>query len=99
MSWVLHDWSDETCRKILRNCYDALPSGGALLITESVLNEDLSGPPFAVLMSLHMLVVCEPGAKERSESQYRSLLEETGFRLESLVRLQAPRDLIVARKT
>jgi len=98
LSWVLHDWSDETCRKILRNCYDALPSGGALLITESVLNEDLSGTPFAVLMSLHMLVVCEPGAKERSESQYRTLLEETGFHQEALIRLAAPRDLIVATR-
>ncbi len=98
LGWVLHDWGDENCRKILSNCYDALPSGGALLITESVLNDDLSGTSFGVLMSLHMLVVCEPGARERSESKYRSLLQETGYQFESLVRLAAPRDLLVARK-
>lgn len=98
LSWVLHDWSDDSCNKILRNCHQALPTGGTLLITESVLNEDRSGTPFAVLMSLHMLVLCEPGARERTAEEYRTLLEQNGFRMESLMRLPAPRDLIVAKK-
>ena len=98
LSWILHDWGDENCRKILRNCFEALPSKGVLLISENVLNNDLSGTQFGVLMSLHMLVVCEPGAKERNEDQYRSLLEETGFRNIEVVRFDAPRDLIICRK-
>ncbi|SPE27939.1 putative O-demethylpuromycin-O-methyltransferase [Candidatus Sulfopaludibacter sp. SbA3] len=98
LGWVLHDWNDDNCRRILRNCYDALPSGGALLIVESVLHDDHSGTPFGVLMSLHMLVLCEPGARERTQAEYRTLLEETGFRMETLVRLPAPRDLLIARK-
>jgi 2-polyprenyl-3-methyl-5-hydroxy-6-metoxy-1,4-benzoquinol methylase len=99
LSWVLHDWSDESCRKILRNCFDALPSGGVLLVSESVLRNDFSGKAFTVLLSLHMLVVCEPGAKERTESEYRSLLEDAGFRDMQVIRLEGPRDLIVARKS
>ena len=59
---------------------------------------DRSGTPFGLLMSLHMLVLCEPGARERSEAEYAGLLEETGFRVEKLVRMAAPRDLLVARK-
>jgi 2-polyprenyl-3-methyl-5-hydroxy-6-metoxy-1,4-benzoquinol methylase len=98
LSWILHDWGDENCRKILRNCFEALPSKGVLLISENVLNNDLSGTQFGVLMSLHMLVVCEPGAKERNEDEYRSLLEETGFRNIEVVRFDAPRDLIICRK-
>jgi hypothetical protein len=98
LSWILHDWGDENCRKILRNCFEALPSKGVLLISENVLNNDLSGTQFGVLMSLHMLVVCEPGAKERNEDEYRSLLEETGFRNIEVVRFDAPRDLIIGRK-
>jgi hypothetical protein len=98
LGWILHDWSDDSCRKILRNCFDTLSSQGMLLIIESVLNNDLSGTQFAVLMSLHMLVVCEPGAKERTEGEYQSLLEESGFRDMEVIRLNAPRDLIVARK-
>jgi hypothetical protein len=98
LSWVLHDWSDDNCRRILRNCHDTLPAGGALLITESVLNDDGTGTPFALLMSLHMLAICEPGARERTGGAYRRLLEETGFRMEKLIRMQAPRDLLVATK-
>jgi 3-hydroxy-5-methyl-1-naphthoate 3-O-methyltransferase len=98
LSWILHDWGDENCRKILRNCFEALPSKGVLLISEIVLNNDLSGTQFGVLMSLHMLVVCEPGAKERSEDEYRSLLEEAGFRNVEVIRFDAPRDLIIGRK-
>ncbi|MGH9961864.1 MAG: methyltransferase, partial [Pyrinomonadaceae bacterium] len=98
LSWILHDWSDENCRKILRNCFAALPSKGVLLLSEILLNNDQSGSLFGVLMSLHMLVVCEPGAKERSEAEYQSLLGAAGFRDIEAIRLDAPRDLIIARK-
>jgi hypothetical protein len=37
---ILHDWSDDTCRRILRHCAAALPGGGVLLISESVLGEN-----------------------------------------------------------
>ena len=45
-----------------------------------------------------MLLCCEPGARERSAAEYRSLLEDAGFRQVELMRLDAPRDVIVARK-
>jgi len=75
-----------------------LPSQGVLLVSECVLNDDYSGSLFGVLMSLHLLVVCDPGARERSERDYRSFLAETGFLDVEVIRLEAPRDLIVARK-
>ncbi|XP_058772103.1 cathecol O-methyltransferase 1-like isoform X2 [Vicia villosa] len=28
MKWILHDWSDEHCLKLLKNCYDAIPDDG-----------------------------------------------------------------------
>jgi len=45
-----------------------------------------------------MLVANEAGARERSEREYQSLLNETGFRFSHLLRPDAPRDLLVARK-
>ncbi len=98
LSWILHDWNDQHCLQILRHCYNALPSGGALLITESVLEDDRGGTPFAVTMSLHMLAFCESGARERTPAEYRALLEGAGFQMEKVVRLPAPRDLLIARK-
>ncbi|KAM4100014.1 hypothetical protein ACB094_05G036300 [Castanea mollissima] len=28
MKWILHDWSDEYCLKLLKNCYNAIPNDG-----------------------------------------------------------------------
>jgi DNA-binding Lrp family transcriptional regulator len=95
---ILHDWSDETCCRILRNCAAALPPKGVLLISESVLRPDYSGSTVAHMKDLTMLIANEPGARERSEQEYRSLLDATGFEAVDLVRLDAPRDLLVAKK-
>ena len=95
---ILHDWSDETCRTILRNCAAALPPTGVLLISESVLRPDFSGSNVAILKDIVMLVANEGDARERTEQEYRSLLDETGFDLVDVLRLDAPRDLLVARK-
>jgi hypothetical protein len=95
---ILHDWSDESCHKILQNAADALPSGGALLISESVLNPDYSGSRWALTKDIAMLVVCESGGCERTEAEYQGLITPHGFEFVKTVRLEAPRDLIVARK-
>jgi len=95
---ILHDWSDESCHKILRNAAEALPAGGVLLISESVLNPDYSGSRWALMKDLTMLVACESGGRERTEAEYRGLLAATGFELSRTMRFNAPRDLIVARK-
>lgn len=95
---ILHDWSDETCHKILRNCADALPANGVLLISESVLRPDFSGSNMAHVKDLLMLVANETDARERSEDEYRALLSAAGFDVVEVQRLDAPRDLLVARK-
>ncbi len=95
---ILHDWSDDTCHTILQNCAAALRSKGVLLISESVLRPDFSGSNLANLKDLIMLVANEPGARERSEQEYRSLLDATGFDLVDVIRFEAPRDLLVAKK-
>ncbi|HEV8393540.1 MAG TPA: methyltransferase [Vicinamibacterales bacterium] len=95
---ILHDWSDDVCGTILRNCAAALPAGGTLLISESVLHDDFSGSTLAHVKDLLMLVANEPGARERSEREYRELLDAAGFDVTNLLRLDAPRDLLVARK-
>jgi len=95
---ILHDWNDDNCRKILRNCSAALPAQGVLLVSEKVLEPDFSGTNFALMKDLTMLVACEPDARERTEAEYRSLLDDAGFELTKLIRLDAPRDLIVAQK-
>jgi 2-polyprenyl-3-methyl-5-hydroxy-6-metoxy-1,4-benzoquinol methylase len=95
---ILHDWHDPECHTILRHCFDALPPHGLLLVVEKVLNNDFSGAQAGLMMDLHMLVVADGGARERSEAEYHALLAQAGFQTMEIMRLDAPRDLIVARK-
>jgi len=97
MSWILHDWSDEQCATILRNCYLALPSGGTILLGEGLMNDDGTGPLFGALMSLNMLVATD-GGRERTASEYKKLLEGAGFTDVKAQKLESMRDLITARK-
>lgn len=79
---VIHDWNDARSISILRNCRQALPNGGKLLLAERLMPETpgKSDDDKAHAMSdLNML--CGPGGCERTEGQYRELLEQSGFDL------------------
>src|SRR6476620_7236923 len=79
---VIHDWNDARSISILRNCHQALPSGGRLLLVERLMPETpgMTDDDKAHAMSdLNML--CGPGGCERTEGQYRELLEQSGFGL------------------
>jgi len=93
---VLHDWSEEKVRTLLRKVWERLPPGGALLIAEKLLNDDKTGPVPALMQSLSMLVCTE--GKERTLAEYTALLREAGFvRVEKKV-TDAPLDAILAVK-
>ena len=79
---ILHDWEDEDCVRILRSCRRATSAGSRLLVIERVVgppNED----PSAKFADLHMLVL--PGGCERTEVEWRALLDAGGFQLERVV--------------
>jgi acetylserotonin N-methyltransferase len=74
---ILHDWSEAKIRQLLAKIFERLPQGGAIFISEKLLNEDKAGPASALLQSLNMLVCTE--GRERTLTEYRHLLEEAGF--------------------
>jgi caffeic acid 3-O-methyltransferase len=39
LQYILHDWDDENCVKILKNCYKALPADGKVITVDHVLPE------------------------------------------------------------
>jgi ubiquinone/menaquinone biosynthesis C-methylase UbiE len=82
---VIHDWNDERSGIILRNCRQALPKDGTILLVERLMPESpgVSDEDRAHAMSdLNMLR--GPGGRERTEKQYHRLLTESGFRPTSL---------------
>ncbi len=74
---IFHDWSDETCRLLARKSFEALPSGGRILLHEILMDDDDSGPLAAAAFSLLMLI----GTKGRQYSlpELRQFLESAGF--------------------
>ncbi|HKX00202.1 MAG TPA: class I SAM-dependent methyltransferase [Bryobacteraceae bacterium] len=90
---ILHDWSEEKIRALLKKIYDRLPSGGALLIAEKLLAGDKIS---AHMQSLNMLVCTE--GKERTLAEYRALLEAAGFTNVEGRSTGAPLDAVLAFK-
>jgi acetylserotonin N-methyltransferase len=93
---ILHDWSEDKIRTLLEKIYARLPSGGGLLIAEKLLAEDKTEPTPAHMQSLNMLVCTE--GKERTEGEYRALLEAAGFADVQGRRTGAPLDAVLALK-
>ncbi len=79
---VLHDWDDQRCLTILRNCRRVLEPGKKLLIAELVLPES-HAPAFGSFLDLELLL--NMYGRVRTEKQYRSLLEQSGFMLKRIV--------------
>jgi len=79
---VIHDWDDARSISILRNCRAALPSNGKLLLVERLMPEKPAATDedkAHALSDLNMLR--GPGGCERTEGQYRDLIEQSGFAL------------------
>jgi hypothetical protein len=94
---VLHDWTDEQCLTILRNCRTAITAGGQLLVIERVLPRriDCSRPHQAVTRAdLNMLVSL--GGRERSEAEYAGLLDAAGFALSNVSLTRAEYSILEA---
>ena len=96
MGRIVHDWSEDKVRALLRKVHDRLPPGGALLVVEKLLDDDRAGPSLAVFQSLNMLVCTE--GKERTLSEYEGLLRQAGFGRVEARRTSAPLDAVLAIK-
>lgn len=82
LKWILHDWSDECCLKILQNCREALPNDdGKVVIVEYLLPKTPEHTPEAQLVfHVDMIMLAHnPGGKERSKEEFEALAMESGF--------------------
>jgi hypothetical protein len=82
LSAVLHDWSDDTCTRILRTIGAAAKPNARLVLFETVLPQDYS-PHYTKFVDLVMMAML--GGRERTEAEWRYLLAGAGFRLDRIV--------------
>jgi acetylserotonin N-methyltransferase len=93
---ILHDWSEDKIVTLLRKVYERLPSGGALLVAEKVLDDNRAGPVWEQMQSLNMLLVTE--GKERTLAEYEVLLRQAGFAQVEGRKTSSPLDAVLAVK-
>lgn len=95
MQHILHDWDDEHCLTILANVKQALigRKNGRLIVADAVLPEN-SQPHPAKFLDLMMMVL--PGGRERTETEWRTLLDRAGFAITKIVPTKEPESVIEA---
>ncbi|MFS7996720.1 putative caffeate O-methyltransferase [Helianthus anomalus] len=82
MKWILHDWSDDRCIKLLKNCYKALPKNGKVIIIEAIL-PFLPDTSSSVKVNTYMdvfMMTQNTGGKERTEDEFLTLAKSAGFK-------------------
>ncbi|KAE8154067.1 S-adenosyl-L-methionine-dependent methyltransferase [Aspergillus avenaceus] len=76
---VLHDWPDDVCQTILSQLKAAMTPGySRLLINENIVSD--SGAHWQAT-SLDLIMMGDFAGAERTESQWRELLETAGFKI------------------
>jgi acetylserotonin N-methyltransferase len=93
---ILHDWSEDKCHVLLERVFDRLPSGGGLLVAEKLIDDDRSGPVWAHMQDLGMLLYTE--GRERTLGEYEAMLKQAGFAEVRGARTPSPGDAILALK-
>ena len=97
MGHILHDWSLEEKRLLLGKAYDALPSGGALIVYDAMIDDERRQNAFGLLMSLNMLIET-PAGFDYTGADCRGWMSEAGFRDVRIEPLQGPYSMAVGRK-
>ena len=92
MKMILHDWDDEKALLILKNCYSAMKAGSKLLILESVI-PGANIPHPGKFMDINMLAMT--GGKERTEQEFKDLLEMAGLHFIKVIPTHSPMFSIV----
>jgi hypothetical protein len=90
---VVHDFDDERAAAILANLRRHMPSGSVLLLMESVVPQG-NAPHLAKTLDLDMLLFV--GGRERTETEFATLLDRSGFRPTRVVPTVSPVSLIEA---
>jgi hypothetical protein len=87
LSFILHDWDDESCLRILRTIKNAAAPRAHLVIVESVIPPG-DAPHPAKLIDLTMLAMVT--GRERTAGEYEKLLAAAGFAMERIVPSPTP---------
>ncbi|KAE8734767.1 Caffeic acid 3-O-methyltransferase [Hibiscus syriacus] len=81
MKFILHDWSDDHCLKLLKNCYNAIPEKGKVIVVDAVLPDqpETSAQVRCISQGDVLMMTQNPGGKERTRHEFQALATKAGF--------------------
>ncbi|GFZ12885.1 O-methyltransferase family protein [Actinidia rufa] len=98
LKWVLHDWSDEECIKILKRCKEAVPSKGGKVIIIDITVENQKGDDdhesIETQLCYDMLMMALTTGRERTEKEWTKLFSDAGFSDYKIIPILGLRSLI-----
>ena len=97
MGHILHDWSLEEKKLLIRRAFEALPNAGALIVYESIIDDERSENVFGLLMSLNMLIET-PAGFDYTGTDCMGWMREAGFRETRKEHLLGPDSMVVGIK-
>jgi hypothetical protein len=79
LSGMMHRETGDTCRLLLRKSFDAMQSGGMVVVSDVFFDDDRkSSPPFAIHFALNMMLTSRDGSAHAKTEMVR-WLQEVGF--------------------
>jgi len=87
MKYIIHDWNDEQCVRILELCRAAMAPAGRVLVIEHVVPRG-NQPDFSKMLDINMLI--GPGGRERTREEFASLFGRAGLRLRTVYPTKSP---------
>ena len=97
MGHILHDWDLSEKKMLIVKAYDALPKGGALVVYESIIDNDRSKNAFGLMMSLNMLIET-PGGFDYTGADCEGWMKDAGFTSTRTEPLVGPDSMVVGIK-
>ena len=90
MKYILHDWNDEQCVKILTNCRAAMNEKGRILVVDNVIPPG-NDPSWGKLVDIQMLVI---GGRERTKKEFAAMFAKAGLKLTRVLATKCPLSIV-----
>jgi hypothetical protein len=97
MGHILHDWDLPTKKMLIKKAYDALPSGGAYIVYEAIIDDERRKNAFGLMMSLNMLIETR-GGFDYTGADCQGWMREAGFKQTRVEHLAGPDSMVVGIK-
>jgi hypothetical protein len=95
MKYIIHDWDDAQCARILGHCRDAMAPGGRVIVADRVIAPG-NGADWSKWLDINMMV--GPGGQERTRGEFAALFASAGLKLVRVHPTRSPLSLLEAAR-